>query len=556
MRDDPGNDVTTIELATPVQTFSAIDDGNFLDGPENDVVKVLDFDKDTGQRLTPMKFIPKGIGKSVSCYEIGYSDLGPDSEPEDFETHDFMQISTFATVLKMLDFFESADMLGRKIPWAFDAKKLSIIPQAGEAKNAFYDRRNHSLQFYYHEAKKGHTIYTALSHDIVVHESTHAILDGVAPDLFNSILPESLALHEAIADISAIIQTLLNEMVLFSYEALTGGTDKDEYSVLTNIAEEFGADIRIGEGRNYLRRMKNDFRIKNTPNEDIDTQLIVNQENPHHLSQVLSGVLYFVIEARMRNTERRSYDIYSGLDKVFIPAARRVARIIFRALDYLPPGEASFIDYGRAFVVAAKTTYKRPQKEVRWLKEEFVRRGIVQHEDELESDFELVKLKLTNTQATKLAENDEILADFVKKHRDIFQIPNGEDYSILPKVVTHKEIGKRKQNELFIKVSWEEIEQHDIGPEFKKRWAIKKGTTLAVDLEKRTINRLTTTSTPFLTKQREKMLLMLSKKKSLLINPSDANNIEQPAKHIVVNNRKGVMRIEGGMRLLHIVASN
>ena len=128
MRQDVAGDDTTIELATPLQVFSAIDEGQFVDGPENDVVKVLDFDQETGQPLTPMKFVPKGIGKSVSCYEIGYSDLGPESEPEEFEMHEFMQISTFATVLKILDFFESTDILGRKISWAFTAKKLNIIP--------------------------------------------------------------------------------------------------------------------------------------------------------------------------------------------------------------------------------------------------------------------------------------------------------------------------------------------------------------------------------------------------------------------------------------------
>ena len=554
MRQDVAGDDTTIELATPLQFFSAIDEGQFVDGPENDVVKVLDFDQETGQPLKPMKFVLKGIGKSVSCYEIGYSDLGPDSAPEEFETHEFMQISTFATVLKILDFFESTDILGRKISWAFTAKKLIIIPQAGEAKNAFYDRRNHNLQFYYHQASQGHTIYTALSHDIVVHECTHAILDGIAPDLYNSILPESLALHEAIADISAIMQTLLNEMVLFSYDALTGGTDKDEYSALTNIAEEFGTDIRLSEGRNYLRRMKNDFRLRKKPNEEIDKSLIVKQDDPHQLSNVLSGILYTIIELRMQNTDR-STDFFATLDKVFIPAARRVARIIFRALDYLPPGETSFIDYGRAFIVAAKTTYKKPQKEVRWLKAEFVRRGIVEHEDDLESDFDPVEFKLTKAQAKRLANSDEQIAEFVKQHKDIFRIPNSAKYSILPKVLAHKAIGKSKQNNLFIKVRWEEIEHHDIGAKFKKQWAIKKGTTLAIDLDHATANRLTTISTPFLTKQRGKMLVKLSKKKQMQLKKDAAVGNEKQAT-VLVDDRKGVMHVEGSMRLLHIVATN
>ena len=556
MRQVTGADSATIELATPLQTYSALDHGQFMDGPANDKVVVLDFDLQTGQALPPMKFVPQGIGKSVSCYEIGYSDLGPDSKPEEFETHAFMQISTFATVVKILDFFESADILGRPLRWGFDADKLVIIPQAGKAKNAFYDRHNHNLQFYYHEAKHGHKIYTALSHDIVVHEATHAILDGIAPDLYNAILPESLALHEAIADISAITQTLLNNMVLFSYDALTGGSDKDQFKALTNIAEEFGADIRTSEGRNYLRRMKNDFVLKRQPGVDRDDSVVVKTDDPHQVSQVLSGILYSIMEQRMLITDRYTADIFSTMDKLFVPAARRVARIIFRALEYLPPGEASFIDYGRAFVIAARATYKQPQKEVRWLKQEFVRRGIIDSADELDCVYDGPGIKISKTLARQLVQDNAAALNWVAQHRDIFNIPAGVEYTVLPCILAHKSLGARKQDELFIKVSWDEIETHQLGADFRQQWAIRRGTTLAISLSDKAIYRLTGNTSPALTEQRDRMLAKLHQQKRLFMKSSAADDgAQQQASHILVGEQKGVMRLEGGMRLLHIVSA-
>ncbi len=550
MRDDPADDLIHIELATPLQTFSAIDDGQFEDGPANDMVAVLDFDLKTGQASEIRKFVPQGIGKSVSCYDIGYSDLGPDSDPEAFEAIEFLQISTFATVLKVIDFFESSDNLGRKIDWAFKGGKLMIIPRAGEDKNAFYDRSNHNLQFYFYRAEQGHTIYTALSHDIVVHETTHAVLDGIAPDLYDSILPQSLALHEAIADITAISQTLLNEMVLFSYDALTGGTDKDEYSALSSIAEEFGSDIRSAEGKNYLRRMKNSFCMNRDEMPESPKAIIVPADDPHQLSQVLSGILYSIIEKRMSETNRPTADIFATLETTFIPAARRVARIIFRALDYLPPGEASFIDYGRAFVLAARTTYKKPQKEIRWIKQEFVQRGIVGNEKELESDYNVVKVKLSKSQANKIVEDKKTALEFVKKQQQMFGIPNDIQFEILSRTVAHKLIGQRKQNELLIKLRWQEIERHDI--ELGRRWAIRKGATIAIDLDRKYCNILKTITNSNITQQRSMMLAKLEKRKRLLLageKPCDQVN----RNHLFVRSTNGTMHLEGAMRMLHIV---
>ena len=118
-----------------------------------------------------------------------------------------MKVSVFGTVLKTMRLFERDDTLGRQLSWSFNAPQLLVVPRAGEWTNAYYERDSHSLQFFYFPSVRPpyETVYTSLSHDIVAHETGHAILDGIAPDLYNAVTPQSLALHEAVADLTALM---------------------------------------------------------------------------------------------------------------------------------------------------------------------------------------------------------------------------------------------------------------------------------------------------------------------------------------------------------------
>src|SRR5690606_4555919 len=94
--------------------------------------------------------------------------------------------------------------LGRHLAWGFDPppeaerievagvegariNRLRIRPHAFRGPNAYYDESRGEICFGYYEAPQealgrtlpGETIFTALSHDVVVHEVTHALLDGL-----------------------------------------------------------------------------------------------------------------------------------------------------------------------------------------------------------------------------------------------------------------------------------------------------------------------------------------------------------------------------------------
>ena len=112
---DQGPVDTSIHLATPLQTISLPDHGEFQAGPVCPRVAVRDFDSETGKSRDGIVFLPQGVGRTVSKYDLGDDELGPESPPEAFETDGFIQLSPFATILKTLDFFEGPEI--RRFFW-------------------------------------------------------------------------------------------------------------------------------------------------------------------------------------------------------------------------------------------------------------------------------------------------------------------------------------------------------------------------------------------------------------------------------------------------------
>ena len=55
-------------------------------------------------------------------------------------------------------------------------------------------------------ALEGSYVFLSLSHDIIVHEVTHALLDGLRPEFHVASHPDVPAFHEAFADLIAVFQ--------------------------------------------------------------------------------------------------------------------------------------------------------------------------------------------------------------------------------------------------------------------------------------------------------------------------------------------------------------
>lgn len=143
--------------------------------------------------------------------------------------------------------------LGRNVAWGFDDKhsgppKLTIRPHAFAGQNAFYEKQDGTLNFGYYKGDKRQTIgnnlpggsfYTCLSHDIVAHEVTHALLDGLRSEFTFPAGPDVLAFHEAFADLIALFQRFSYDGVLRAAIRKTG-PKLQASALLTSIAEQFG----------------------------------------------------------------------------------------------------------------------------------------------------------------------------------------------------------------------------------------------------------------------------------------------------------------------------
>jgi hypothetical protein len=444
--------------------------GFFLDGPVTRRVAVLDFDEATGVRLPGARFIPPASDRVLGHFDV------PDAP--DATSRAFNQVSVFATVMKTIQMFEEPDTLGRRVGWGFDGTQLLVVPRAGEWANAFYQRSSRSLQFFFFQNPKNgdEIIYTSLSRDIVAHEAGHAILDGIAPYLYNATTPQSLALHEAVGDLTALLVSMRSSTLAKAALEKTGGSI-DDASAFSGIATEFG----MARGSGALRDLRNDKTIR-----DVDAS------EPHALSEVLTGALYPMLvkmhaDRRRKRAQERGISEYSASGWALATSANQFKRMALRALDYLPPGEISFADYGRAIVAADQASHPDDPQEREWIVDEFVRRGLAPDRAALavpRSTGECI-----DADPQTLLRSDYAVYRFAEEARPLLHIPPGVPFEVAPRL----EVGKVHYHrladgtlqedvvrELLFKVWWLDEETNPLGYG-GAGLEVVVGTTLAVD---------------------------------------------------------------------------
>ena len=450
----------------------------FLAGPVTRRVAVLDFDENTGALLPGVPYMPPKP-RAV----LGHYKLEPDPKKPDATSRAFNQVSTFATVLKTIQMFEKPDVLGREIRWAFDAPQLLVVPRAGQDENAYYERDSHSIQFFFFPSylDEKETVYTSLARDIVAHETGHAILDGIAPHLWFAITPQSRALHEAIADLTALLVSIDSHTLRTAVLEKTKGSIQ-ESTHFSAMAEQFGMERGQGALRNlYDKDLVLDNRIR---------------AEEHDLCRVLTAALYSVLmrmhqDRKQREIKRTGMSEFSVSGRALALAVGQFRRMILRALDYLPPGEISFADYGRAIIAPDQAAHPRGNKERKWLRSEFVRRKMVSSSSALDVDPP-PEDGLKGVDLRGLLESDWVAYDFAnsKRGRELLGIPDGVQFHVEPRLMVEREyVHRRKRStktdpkvgECLFKVWWYQEERNDVGHGFPARRQVATGTTMAWD---------------------------------------------------------------------------
>ena len=285
----------------------------FWAGPACDRVAVVDFSVEDGSLRPVAELDPKGSQyRNVGLYDVptptvprggaGPWARGAKISLDELSAPDgdtgFIKVSVFGTVIRTIAFVEDPVVLGRPVEWAFGGRQILVVPCAGTLDNAFYHRPSRSLQFFSYDAPdSGRRLHTALSQDIVTHETAHALVDGIAPDLYDAVSPESLAIHESAADITAAMISLRSRDPARGRptpaEAIDAVVRSSRYS---RIAEEFGRSRGQGDA---LRDAINDRTLN--PRARTSAR-VVDRLSPHSLSEVLTGAIFSVLVSALTET--------------------------------------------------------------------------------------------------------------------------------------------------------------------------------------------------------------------------------------------------------------
>ena len=370
-------DVDTFELNNfvyeiPWESTSGEDakNGKFGPGPVGEYVEVIDYDPTIKKMYAPVDL--------NDPYVLATDGLAPsESNPQ------FHQQMVYAVTMLTIKNFEQA--LGRKIHWATRllstdkyeeyVRRLRIYPHALREANAYYSPQKKAVLFGYFAATPanvasqmpGSLVFTCLSHDIIAHEVTHAILDGLHRNYNQSTNPDVLAFHEAFADIVALFQHFSFSDVLKHQIAKTRG-DLEKQSLLGQLAQQFGTAIgRYGSLRDALGQVDPETGEWVAAEPDPDDYRSTSE--PHARGSILVGAVFdaflLVYKNRIRDLLRIASsgtgilpegelhpDLVNRLAGEASKTAGHVLKMCIRALDYCPPMDITFGDYLRAIITA------------------------------------------------------------------------------------------------------------------------------------------------------------------------------------------------------------
>lgn len=350
-------------------------DATLLKGPVGEYLEVVDFDPASSCFYAPIDL--------DNPHVLAQDGIAPsEGNPQ------FHQQMVYAVAMTTIENFERA--LGRPALWAPHqpagqpdefVQRLRIYPHALRAANAYYSPAKKALLFGYFPATEstrkmsegkiahfpGGWVFTCLSHDVVAHETSHALLDGMHRRYIERTHPDSLAFHEAFADIVALFQHFSFPEVLRHQIGKTRGDLKTQ-NMLGQLAQQFGR--AIGE-HGALRDAIGGWDDEAGEWKPLapDPEALTKVFEPHDRGAILVAAVFDAFQAIY---ERRVADLYriatSGtgvlpegqlhpdlvnrLASEAAKAAKHVLHMCIRALDYCPPIDITFGDYLRALITA------------------------------------------------------------------------------------------------------------------------------------------------------------------------------------------------------------
>ncbi len=344
-------------------------------GPVGEYVEVIDVDP-------PGKCFYEPVDLN-DCHLLAQDGLPPSEG-----TPQFHQQMVYAVAQLTISNFEHA--LGRKALWSPGpspnpdnlkddsnyVQRLRIYPHALREPNAYYSPAKKALLFGYFPVSMdapsdhvpGSIVFTCLSHDIISHETTHALLDGLHRRLSRATNPDMLAFHEAFADIVALFQHFTFPEILQHQIARARGDIRSQETLLGQLAGQFGrATGKRGALRDAIGSY--DAEKRQWVPRSIDPTEYERTFEPHQRGAILVAAIFDAFLSIYNSRIADLLRLYTGGSGV-LPAgavhpdlvmrlsdeasktASHVLAMCVRALDYCPPVDLTFGEYLRAIITA------------------------------------------------------------------------------------------------------------------------------------------------------------------------------------------------------------
>jgi hypothetical protein len=328
-------------------TVEVTNEPDLAPGPQGARIEVIDYDG-----ANKCFYAPVDLNDSSILMRGGL-------EPNESDPR-FHQQMVYAVAMKVLENFELA--LGRKIKFRYN-QKLKILPHAFQGANAFYDPDLLAILFGYFKADKanpgpnlpGQTVFTCLSHDIIAHEMTHALVDRLRKFFIEPSNRDVSAFHEGFSDIVAIFQhfsfpAILRDLIQETRSDLRSPTP------LVDLAREFGYATGSGQA---LR----------TAIDKPDPKLYEVVFEPHDRGAILVAAVFeaffITYQKRIKDLIRIATggtgqlpqgdlhpDLVNRIAAEASSTAQSILTMCIRAFEYLPPVDITFGDFLRALVTA------------------------------------------------------------------------------------------------------------------------------------------------------------------------------------------------------------
>jgi hypothetical protein len=332
-------------------TVQIANEPNLLPGPFGERVGVIDYDGANRCYYQPVNLDDEAI--------LMQGGLDPtESDPR------FHQQMVYAVAMRVIENFDRA--LGRRV--SFRGKKLRLFPHAFKGANAFFDPDPLAIFFGYFTADKdnpganipGQTVFSCLSHDIISHEMTHAMVHRLRHRFDEASNRDVFAFHEGFSDIVAIFQHFTFPEVLAETIQKTR-TQLSQPGPLVELAQQFGYATGAGAALRSVR----DPTQEGKPDKNLYQKL----DEPHDRGSILVAAVFdsffATYQQRIQDLIRIATggsgllpagnlhpDLVNRIANEASKSAQYVLNMCIRAFEYLPPVDITYGDFLRAMVTA------------------------------------------------------------------------------------------------------------------------------------------------------------------------------------------------------------